>query len=364
MLPGSAGGAEFAEVGDVVRWLSEDVRLAGAVEQANQLTMRLSFSRVFTVGGRQVRRRDYSGPDDLIAMQRAVQRCWTPDSRWHVGDLAWQRHVVTGDPAVALWARVDGAVVAWGWMSSPGHLDLHVDPRRPDLAAEVLDWFADAASGDQHTVTVMDTDRHVTAMLAARGYHRLTDQPFFTHCVRDLDQTLPTVGVPDGYRVRAVRPDEAAPRAAAHRAAWRPARIGTMLVPPRDLGDAPSGMTTDRYQAVMNTWPYRPDLDQVVEAPDGTIAAFALGWLDAINQVGELEPVGTDPVHGRHGLGTAVSLACLHALRAAGATRAVVYPRGDPAYPVPGHLYHRLGFRPTARTVTYGRLSATGAPIS
>ena len=51
----------------------------------------------------------------------------------------------------------------------------------------------------------------------------------------------------------------------------------------------------------------------------------------------------------------AASLACLHALRTAGATRAVVYPRGDPAYPVPRRLYAALGFRPVARTVTYRR---------
>jgi hypothetical protein len=43
----------------------------------------------------------------------------------------------------------------------------------------------------------------------------------------------------------------------------------------------------------------------------------------------------------------------LHALRDAGATAAVVCPRGDDAYPVPGLLYRGLGFRPGARTVTY-----------
>jgi hypothetical protein len=50
-----------------------------------------------------------------------------------------------------------------------------------------------------------------------------------------------------------------------------------------------------------------------------------------------------------------VSLACVHALRRAGASRAVVYARGDAAYPVPKRLYFGLGLRPVARTVTYGR---------
>src|SRR5262249_29222166 len=113
------------------------------------------------------------------------------------------------------------------------------------------------------------------------------------------------------------------------------------------------------YQMMMNAWPYRRDLDQVVEAPDGTLAAFALGWLDEANRVGELEPVGTDPRYVRQGFGSAASLACLHALRAAGATRAVVYPRGDRAYPIPRQLYFGLGFRPVAQTVTYGRSVAS-----
>ena len=112
-------------------------------------------------------------------------------------------------------------------------------------------------------------------------------------------------------------------------------------------------MTTERYELIASTWPYRCDLDQVVEAPDGTLAASALGWYDDVNRAGLLEPVGTDPRHARKGLGAAVSLACLRAMRDAGATLAVVCPRGDDLYPVPRALYHRIGFRDAGRTVTY-----------
>ncbi len=34
-----------------------------------------------------------------------------------------------------------------------------------------------------------------------------------------------------------------------------------------------------------------------MEAPDGTFAAFALAWWDAVGQVGEFEPVGTHPTN-------------------------------------------------------------------
>jgi predicted N-acetyltransferase YhbS len=61
------------------------------------------------------------------------------------------------------------------------------------------------------------------------------------------------------------------------------------------------------------------------------------------------------PRYAPQGLGSAASRACLHALRDTGATRAVVYPRGDSAYPVARQLYFGLGFQPVARTVTYSR---------
>jgi ribosomal protein S18 acetylase RimI-like enzyme len=302
-----------------------------------------------------MRRRDYAGPDDLIAMPRAVRRL---GRRWHVGDLAWGRHAVPGqdsDWRTALWEDSENAVLAWGWIELPGHLDLHVDPVYPQLAGEVLEWFEEVATGSVRSITVLETEAHLVAALDRAGYRPVAQAPFFQHCVIDLDQSLAAPRLPEGYRLRAVQEGEAAARAAAHRAAWHPGRIGEMHVPRVDLGDAEASMTTDSYRAVMGAWPYRHDLDQVVEAPDGTLVAFALGWLDEVNRVGELEPVGTDPRYARRGLGSAVSLACLHAMRNAGATRAVVYRRGDSAYPVARQLYFGLGFRPVARTVTFDR---------
>jgi GNAT superfamily N-acetyltransferase len=298
---------------------------------------------------------DHGGPVDLLAMQHAVQHTWTPRQRWHVGDLAWGWNSLLEeeqDWRTALWKDGD-SVVAWGWVELPGHLDLHVDPASPELADDVLAWFESIATGSERTVTTLETEGHLIAALDRAGYRPATDAPFFQHCVIDLNGSLPLPRLPEGYRVRAVREDEAEARAAVHQAAWRPKRIGSMFVPPVDLGEAESSMTTESYRVVMEAWPYRHDLDQVVEAPDGTLAAFALGWLDEVNRAGELEPVGTDPRYAQLGLGSAVSLACLHALRAAGATRAVVYPRGDDAYPVARRLYFGFGFQPLARTVTF-----------
>jgi hypothetical protein len=290
-----------------------------------------------------VRRTEHEGAPDLVGMQALVRRIWSPRCGWHVGDVAWRASSVDGAAAgwrTAIWTE-QGRTVAWGWAELAGggtaHLDLVVDPERPELAGDVVDWFDRLTSGG--SCTVLQPEHHLTAALEGRGYTVDSGAPWFTHHHRDLaDLEAPVV--PDGFRLRTVRPDETAARAAAHRAAWS------------DLG--PSRVTTRSYLDVLSTWPYRRELDWVVEA-GGELVAAALGWLDEHAKVGLLEPVGSAPSVRRRGLARAVSLAVLHAMRDAGATAAVVCPRGDDGYPIPGRLYRGLGFTPDARTLTYRR---------
>jgi ribosomal protein S18 acetylase RimI-like enzyme len=83
--------------------------------------------------------------------------------------------------------------------------------------------------------------------------------------------------------------------------------------------------------------------------------SYGLVWLDAVNGVGEFEPVGTHQDFRRMGLARAVCLHAMHRLRAAGASTAIVYARGDAAYPVPARLYEALGFRAGDRTSVHSR---------
>ena len=86
-------------------------------------------------------------------------------------------------------------------------------------------------------------------------------------------------------------------------------------------------MTVEKYRFCRTTPLYRPALDVVARAPDGSIAAFALGWLDPLTLGVELEPVGVVPEHQRRGLGAAVCRAALRAATGMGATRAVIAAR-------------------------------------
>ncbi|NUQ33024.1 MAG: GNAT family N-acetyltransferase, partial [Dermatophilaceae bacterium] len=100
---------------------------------------------------------------------------------------------------------------------------------------------------------------------------------------------------------------------------------------------------------------YRHDLDWVAVDEDDRMVASVIVWLDEATGVGLVEPVGCVPDHRGRGLAGAVTLAALHHLGEVGGSLAQVSPRGDDDYPGPQRLYRSLGFRPTARTVTWTR---------
>ncbi|WP_143235157.1 hypothetical protein [Paractinoplanes atraurantiacus] len=145
----------------------------------------------------------YSAQQDSLvaAMQRAVQRGWTVDSHWHVGDLAWQRPGLL-DRTVRMWRGADGEVVGWACLGPPGRLEPHAPPH---LVPEMLRWFDEAAGPVEQTVTAMDSDAALVGGLQDAGY-REVDEPFFRHCVRDLDADLPAPAPPSPWCAPAVTP--------------------------------------------------------------------------------------------------------------------------------------------------------------
>ena len=282
--------------------------------------------------------------DDLARMQELASRTWSRSSRQHPGQLAWSARYAEGADAgpVRFWTE-HGEVAGWAWAEDPLWLELCVDaadPHATDVAREAVAWFLDAAPTEPTRTMVLESEQLLLDVLGEAGF--LPEKgPWFTHHHLDLGRLAP---VPDvaGYRVRAVREGEAVPRAACHRVAW-------------SAPGSASAVTTAAYDGLMRTSPYRLDLDLVAVSGDGEWAASCLAWLDETTGVVLLEPVGCAPAHRRQGLAAAVSLAALHAAREAGATEALVCPRGDQAYPAPRALYRGLGFEPGERTVTLVR---------
>ena len=270
------------------------------------------------------------------------------------GDLCWQRFMHERDDwpeRIRLWfdASTD-ELLGWGWHKLPADLDWHVrrDAREAGLVGEIVNWCEEQAAAVQaanadpagaasrpEPVTAWALDADVASVEALRACGFEAAEAGYRHHVRSLGDGRPIAQpkMPVGYRIRAVDPAaDLAGRVALHRVVWDPSKV-----------------TESSYGALTRHEPYRPDLDLVVEAPDGSFAAYALGWFDPIGRVGELEPVGTHPAHRRRGLARAVCLAALRRLADVGAETAVIYsavavtPRTDGT--VTGALYTSLGMQ-------------------
>jgi ribosomal protein S18 acetylase RimI-like enzyme len=275
-------------------------------------------------------------------MQRLAEEAWRLDptvAQETVGDLAWMTRQHAGREAEwkrQLWIDGEERVVAWGWIKAPARLFFQVDPRRRELHAALLAWFEDEATERPLTVEVRAANDIAIEALERRGFEHDPDAPWLRLNARSLESIEEPV-VPQGYRLSTLaETSDVAARAALHRIVWHPSLV-----------------TEESYASVTAEWPYRPELDCVVVAPDGSFASYALAWIDEANRTGILEPVGTHPDHRRRGLAAAVSLHALHQLRRAGAETALVGSRGDSAYPVPSLLYESIGFRELTRTRAY-----------
>ena len=297
--------------------------------------------------------RDYDGASDLRRMQEVVSASWRTEKplvRFHVGDLAWARYQHAGrehEWRIRLWETANGRPAGWAWLFLPDQADLHVVPElRPELIPQLVAWLCDAAaaSGDATRVnaSVLEQDELTMRSLLAEGFRVDDDAPAFDAMVLELDTDLPEPRLPAGFRTRHLEGEaDLTRRVAVHRAAW--SVFG------------PSRLTEESFANVMAAWPYTPELDWVVEAPDGRFVSSCLAWYDEANRTGELEPVGTDPAFWRRGFGFAACAAALRALRARGADTAVVYARSVPGKPSAPALYRRLGFETRGRHVTLTR---------
>jgi GNAT superfamily N-acetyltransferase len=266
------------------------------------------------------------------------------------GELAWiwgKGHAADGGAwPCRLWYS-GGELVAWGWAYLPrqvrlsdgsvrditrAYLGYQVHPGHAELVDDVIGWYDRVAAGLERTVMPQLNDELALKRWDAHGYQTdpasLGDTGSWSQLSeRDLTD-LEQPALPDGFRFRNAA--EAGPQAAvrAHVDAW-----------------APSTYTAESYEGVRRTAAYRSDLHVLVEAPDGTMAASTIMWLDEANKTAEFEPAGTHPDYRRRGLGRAMLLHGMQLARDAGATHMTVACQGAPGRPSARELYYSVGFR-------------------
>ena len=237
--------------------------------------------------------RPYRDHADIEAMTRVLEAglAATPDSGFmHPGDLRWRAFKAHGFPLselIELWED-DGRVVGFGFLEAASEFSAQVEPERRGSELEqevlawchagVLQWRAENDLEPHCEIEVFADDSVRGEMLESMGYRRTGAG--FVAFKRTLAE-IPEPRVPDGFEVRGLQDRDIDSRATCQFEAFTPG----------------SRTTPETWRALMANAPgYDTDLDTVVVAPDGTVAAAALAWLDRANAIGLYEPVATRPV--------------------------------------------------------------------
>ena len=261
----------------------------------------------------------------------------------HAGGVAWRFYRSSRfqpAEAIQIWEeKQTGAIAGLGWYTAAHHgVDLLVANgfRGTDLENRILAWAElklrqipfEKRGYAEIKIQLFEWDKKREKLLSEAGYRRdMFHYIWFRH---ELTKQIGQPVLPDDFTIRSVTVDDAAERAELHNRAFF-------------TGD----VTQDSYLRVMQSSVYRPEFDLVAVAPDGRLAAFALGWVDPVLKTGLFEPVGTDPEFRRLGLAKSVIFAGLKQMQAAGMRMAQVYTESPNLHAQ--KLYQAIGFNVVSR---------------
>jgi mycothiol synthase len=287
--------------------------------------------------------RTYTGEADLELLQdfNAAAIAVTDHCGYlHPGDIP--HHIYNGnryyDPAeiMTIWED-DQGVAAW-LLVGPRHksYDAQVRPdlRGSDLEREVLE-YADARTvelmrrcditgnciyGDAFRGDIVRVE-----LLKALGWESDNELPYVLN--RTKINSIDVPALPEGYSFRSANGiEDAAALAEVHKASFG------------------VDWTPELYRQVMESPGYAPERELVIQAPDGTFAAFTVIWYDYLNRTGLFEPVGTHKDHRRRGCGRAIVMYGMKQMAAAGMEFATVAHFGHNE--AARGLYQACGFKP------------------
>lgn len=272
-------------------------------------------------------------------------------------DLETVCHPVRTDWIKQVWRDATDTLVAFALLERHvGMLSIIMHPQSmtPKIVEAthqwgLAQWEALSTPGSALSCGVRAEDVLLRERLLSQGFQS-TDRATL-YFARDLRDPIPEPCIPPGFTIRPIAGEPEAPAyETLHRAAF--------------------GSTAQSVEegvaarlALMCASTYQPTLDLVVEAPDGTLAAFCTGGFDAQENArwneeeGWTDPIGTHPTFRQQGLARAVLLAALQRLRACG-LRTAVFATGSWNVGM-CRVGESVGFRRRSSVQWYMRSSAT-----
>ena len=246
-----------------------------------------------------------------------------------------------------LWEDEGGRLAGFAYVNRYQNLvdAFVVEKFTPAIETELIDWVVSAVRRRNQEIgqslalaaSALERDLSRIAFLERSGFKYQAESSILMS--RPLDQPIPEPELPPGFTIRPMSGEaEIDAYVALHRAAF-----GTEI------------MTVEYRRTIISAPDYIPELDLVVVAPDGNLAAFCVCQIfpDDSPRAGGLkegwtDPLGTHPAYQRLGLATALLLTGMRLLRARGMDTAIL-----------GTSSSNLAMQQTARSVGYQDTSNT-----
>ena len=294
----------------------------------------------------------YEGLQDLYAMLDLLSEGSRANNGTHYvhrGDLQWWLFYTDTPPEIwqsqiRLWLDAD-RLVGWALLSADEKaFDVYTLPalrgspqENEMLAAAIVEMSeVDSLSNDW-----VAHDDEVRIQWFEKNDFKVVEDHHMVHFKRSLSDSLIGPRLPDGFRLRSSRGDEADARL---RAVASHAAFG-------------SKMNFEEYWPrtwrLMQSPVYVPEHEIFVMSPDpdGQVASYCIVWTDEITKIGHFEPVGTHPDFHRKGLGKNLLFDSLRRLKSEGMTAADVCTNYDNEAAI--RLYESVGFKLSERLLIY-----------
>jgi ribosomal protein S18 acetylase RimI-like enzyme len=252
---------------------------------------------------------------------------------WHPGGIQWWLRELGRDGFAAfVWPREEDDTLGAFVMRDGTYVIAESDERGPDRL-ELLDFaesrLRDAGATEMQTSAAEGSRLHLD--LGQRGFAQTGTS---LELMADTEVEPPPSTVLDGFRFASLSDVDDNAYIDGHRAAWSDKR--------------PSPYRRELHEAVKRMPQFRPELVTIALAPDGTVASYCIGWLDAASQTLEIEPLGTHRDYRRQGLARAVVQEVIHRASENGARHVLVW--NDPQTNAPAYgLYTSAGMTPRRR---------------
>ena len=277
--------------------------------------------------------RAYQTEDDFWRMRAFLREVFLLNNRlersWPVARLDYARwHSLSNRAKV----RMEDVTFLWeahgelaGFVMPDGgkgeaHLCVHPMLRTRELEDEMLSVAEERLAKDSPDgirklrAWSPGPDELRKELLAERGYSQTEGVESVWR--RSLDEPVEAAPLAEGYSIRPLGDGlELLERCYASGLGFHQGDIGIAV---ENRNDA------SWYRNIQTAPLYRRDLDLIVAAPDGSIAAFCTIWFDDVTRSAYFEPVATVPAHQRHGLGKALITEGLRKVQRMGCTLATV----------------------------------------